>query len=205
MWIEYNKYKELSRKGITLDMCYILSLIKEGHSIWAGQGQRVYQIILALQRKGFIKDGVVTEEGKKIIEFLQGSGDDIGLAKIELPKDAFTLWWEKFPATDTFKYKGKVFSGCRGLRTKKDDCKKKLLAVLEEKEYTIEQLIAALDYEIIQKKEISLKSGENKMAYFRNSLTYINQRSWEPFIDLIKLKIVPREENVPTNSNSFGI
>jgi hypothetical protein len=72
------------------------------------------------------------------------------------------------------------------MRVKKDDCKAKLNAILQEGEYTIEELIAALKYEVLQKKENSYASKINKLCYMQNSLTYLNQRSFEPFIELIR-------------------
>jgi hypothetical protein len=47
-------------------------------------------------------------------------------------------------------------------------------------------MIAALEYEVLQKKENSVKVKTNKLTYMQNSLTYLNQRSFEPFIELVK-------------------
>jgi hypothetical protein len=55
-----------------------------------------------------------------------------------------------------------------------------------EGEYTLTDLIAALEYDVLQKKENSVKQKANKLTYLQNSLTYLNQRSYEPFIELIK-------------------
>jgi hypothetical protein len=58
--------------------------------------------------------------------------------------------------------------------------------ILLEGEYTAADLIAALKFDVEQKKENSVKLGTNKLTYMQNSLTYLNQRSYEPFIELIK-------------------
>jgi hypothetical protein len=39
---------------------------------------------------------------------------------------------------------------------------------------------------VLQKKENSVKQRSNKLTYLQNSATYLNQRSYEPFIELIK-------------------
>ena len=39
---------------------------------------------------------------------------------------------------------------------------------------------------MLQKKDNSVKTGVNKMTFMQNSLTYLNQRTFEPFIELIK-------------------
>jgi hypothetical protein len=72
------------------------------------------------------------------------------------------------------------------MRVKKDDCKVKLNSILAEGEYTIKEMIAALNYEVLQKKENSTKTKTNRLTFMQNSLTYLNQRSFEPFIELIR-------------------
>jgi CRISPR/Cas system CSM-associated protein Csm2 small subunit len=37
-----------------------------------------------------------------------------------------------------------------------------------------------------QKKENSVKSAVNRMMYMQNSLTYLNQRTFESFVELLK-------------------
>ena len=59
-------------------------------------------------------------------------------------------------------------------------------------------MVKALEYEITQKKEESLKKGENKLNFMQNSLTYLNQRTFEPYIELLKENITITSS--PTNS-----
>jgi len=47
-------------------------------------------------------------------------------------------------------------------------------------------MVEALKYDVMSKKEASIKEGTNKLKYMQNSLTYLNQRSFEGFIELIK-------------------
>ena len=88
------------------------------------------------------------------------------------------------------------------MRVKKDDCKLKLKKILDEGEYTTDELVAALEYEVLQKKENSVKAGENKLKYMQNSLTYLNQRTFEPFIELIRegANIPAEQPNIPSGS-----
>ena len=87
-----------------------------------------------------------------------------------------------------------MFNGTRSLKSKKDDSRIKLDKILDEGEYKIEELIKALEFEVLQKKENSIKTGENKLSYLQNSLTYLNQRTFESFIDLIREGIVIEEK-----------
>ena len=47
-------------------------------------------------------------------------------------------------------------------------------------------MIEALNFDVLQKKENSVKTGTNRLSFMQNSFTYLNQRSFEPFIELIK-------------------
>ena len=97
----------------------------------------------------------------------------------------FEEWWKTYPGTDSFEYKGKSFKGTRALRLHKDDCRLKFDKILLEGEYTASQLIAALNFEILQKKETSITENTNRLKFMQGSSVYLNQRSYEPFIELI--------------------
>lgn len=160
------------------------------------KSEKLNHIWSSLIRKGLVSENKLTPEGKELLEFMS-SEEGVKIKKKKAPEEPFTRWWNTFPGTDTFEYKGKKFVGTRALKAKKDDCKIKLNKILDEGEYTIDDLIKALELEISQKKENSYKTGANSLKYMHNSLTYLNQRDFEPFIELIKAghKIV--EETKP--------
>jgi hypothetical protein len=89
------------------------------------------------------------------------------------------------------------FTGSRSLRQNKEDCKLKFNKILLEGDYTAAELIAALNYDVLQKKENSVKQRSNKLTYLQNSATYLNQRSFEPFIELIKEGVKVEEAHKP--------
>ena len=78
------------------------------------------------------------------------------------------------------------FTGDRSLRINKDDCRIKFDKIILEGEYTAEELLGALKLHIRKIKEESLKTNVNKLTYLHNSLTYLNQKDFDPFIELIK-------------------
>ena len=130
------------------------------------------------------------------------SEEDTKLVKRKVD-DEFERWWKAYPGTDTFTYRGKSFTGSRSMRVKKDECKIKLKKILEEGEYIIDELVAALEYEVLQKKESSLKAGTNKLTFQQNSLTYLNQRTFEPFIELVKAGETIKESHVVTGGTDI--
>lgn len=146
-----------------------------------------------LLRKGLITDDdKLTLSGHELLTFLATRGKAKKIIKRKPATTEFEEWWKAYPGTDTFTYKGKSFVGNRTLKSAKDECRLKFDKILLEGEYTASQLIDALNFDVTQKKEASIKQANNKLTYMQNSLTYLNQRSYEPIIELINegVKIV---------------
>lgn len=196
MNITSEQFKVLISKGYSLDVLFILKMIDEGQDISSlTENKKIELLYHTLVRKGLItEDNKVTLEGRSLLGFLSTSEIVIQKRK-PVADDGFTKWWSTYPGTDTFTHKGRTFSGTRGLRVKKDDCKLLLTKIVGEGEYTIDELIKALEIEVTQKKDNSVKTGTNKLTYMQNSLTYLNQRTFEPFIELAR-KESPIEESV---------
>jgi len=148
---------------------------------------KISNIYQSLVRKGLITDdgSELTLIGKDLLEFIETPMVN-KFVKKKVDTLEFEQWWKAFPGTDTFTHKDRTFSGSRSLRQNKEGCKLKFDKILLEGEYTAEDLIKALEYDVLQKKENSIKQKANKLTYMQNSLTYLNQRSFEPFIELIK-------------------
>lgn len=185
-----SRFESLHKMGHTLDIIYLLTLIEEGVDVksFCEDNTKLNTIFQGMLRKGFVTEkGGLTVPGKRLLDTLKEEDNDQKLiVKTRLKDLDFDAWWKAYPGTDTFVHKGKSFQGTRSLRTKKDDCKLKLKKILDEGEYTLQELILALQYEVLQKKENSVKADDNKLKYMQNSLTYLNQRTFEPFIELIK-------------------
>jgi len=179
-------FKELIKKGYSLDIVYLLQHLDEIDEICQGN-PKLETLKNTLIRKGLISEEFkITLEGKQLLQFVSSPQDKI--AKIEKVKklDEFDRWWAAYPSTDSFEYKNKTFIGSRALRGKKADCKAKLYSILNEGEYTIDELIGALETEVNLKKEASIKEKKNKLSYMQNSATYLNQRTYESFVDLYR-------------------
>ena len=182
-------FEQIVKSGYTLDMVYFLKLIESGCDVKVlCELPKIDILCQSVRRKGLVTENFkLTVIGKAIIGLLDEEGTpELKLEKKKSDPDNFEKWWKAYPGTDTFTHKKQSFTGTRSMRVKKDDCKSKLNAILAEGEYNIEEMIAALEYEVLQKKENSIKSKSNKLTFMQNSLTYLNQRSFEPFIELIK-------------------
>ena len=180
-----SKFIEIVKKGYSLDIVFILQQIEADFSIDTEESAKVEGIIQTCKRKGLISDDEkLTLEGKALLAFL--SSEEEILIKKKPVDDYFIEWWKAFPGTDSFEHKGRKFTGSRSLRADKENCRIKFNKILGEGEYTHTEMIEALKYDVLAKKEASIKEGQNKLKYLQNSLTYLNQRSFEPFIELIK-------------------
>lgn len=199
------KFKELLTKGYSIDMMYILCLLKDNIDISTTfNSVKINSLVDTLYRKGLVDmEYHVTIEGDNLIKFINNiSETDIKLVRIKTD-DEFEKFWKVFPSTDTFEYKGRKFVGNRALRINKEGCKLKLKSILNSGEYTIDQLVAAINYDVTSKKEASVKSGTNKLSYIQNAATYLNQLAFEPFIELIKQGATIQETEIFKNGTDI--
>jgi hypothetical protein len=196
-------YEELIKKSYSLDHIFLLKLIHENYDVTnlVEDSLKISAIHQGLIRKGLITDnGALTTIGVELLVFLDTKEQTKLVKKKSITSD-FEEWYKVFPGTDTFTHKGKTFTGSRNLRQNPADCRIKFDKILIEGEYTVKELIEALKFDVLQKKEASVQENTNKLKYMQNSLTYLNQRSYEPYIELIKEGIQIKE----TQSNGTDI
>lgn len=193
-------FEQLVKDGYSLDMIFLLKLIEEDFDIKTlCEGDKKTEVLCqTIRRKGLVSEQFrLTVLGKNLLEFLATRAKTSKIVKKTETFAEFERWWAAYPGTDIFVHKGKSFSGGRTLRVNKDDCQIKLNTILAEGEYTIDQLIAALEYEVLQKKENSVKTGTNRLTYMQSSITYLNQRSFQNYIELINQGVVVNESPEP--------
>ncbi len=182
-------FEELIKKSYSLDLIFLLKLIEEQFDIQplCNNSMKIAALHQSLVRKGLITEteDKLTTLGIDLLQFIK-SEESTKIVKKKPATTEFEELWKEYPGTDTFVYKGKKFTGSRSLRRDKDECRLRFDKILLEGEYTATQLIEALKFDVLQKKENSVKTGTNRLAYMQSSNTYLNQRSYEPFIELIK-------------------
>lgn len=186
--ITFKKYETLIQRGFTLDMIYLLKMIQEEFDVktLCQNTPKLCLLCQTILRKELItEDYKLTIEGKELLAFFDTPSRET-IVRVKQDDDLFESWWKVYPGTDTFTHKGVSFTGSRGLRVNKEECKLKFDKILGEGEYTADVMIEALQFDVLQKKENSIKTKANKVTYMQNSLTYLNQRTFEPFIELIK-------------------
>ena len=187
--IHPEKFLEIIKTSYSLDIIYLLKLIEQNYDIseLCKESVKINVLYNTLIRKGLITEteDKLTILGTELLEFIE-SKSYTKFKKKKFGNDGFDSWWENYPGTDKFEYKGKSFPATRALRANKDECRTKFNKILLEGDYTSEQLIEALKYDVQSKKDNSVSTGNNKLSFMQNSLTYLNQKTFEPFIEIIK-------------------
>ena len=194
------QFEELIKRGYNLDVIFLLKLIDDRFDVspLCDVSMKIGSVYHSLIRKGLITpdDEKITTLGRDLLDFMNTKSSGRIIKRKPASTD-FEEWWKAYPGTDSFEYKGKKFTGTRAIRKGKDECRLKFDKIILEGEYTAAQLIAALEYEVLQKKEASVATNSNRMTFMQNSVTYLNQRAFEPYIELIndgaKVDVAPQK------------
>ena len=194
------QFEELIKRGYNLDVIFLLKLIDEQFDVspLCERSMKIASVYQSLIRKALITkdDEKLTLVGKDLLEFMDAKSTGRIIKRKPATTD-FEEWWKTYPGTDSFEYKRKKFTGTRAIRKGKDECRLKFDKIILEGEYTAAQLIGALEYELLQKKESSVATNSNRMTFMQNSVTYLNQRAFEAYIELIndgaKIDIAPQK------------
>jgi len=188
-----------------MDMVFLLMMVHEQYDVKtiSEDNPKLQILCQSIHRKGLItSEYKITETGTKLLEYLKAKTRQ-KFVKPKISAQEFDDWWEAYPGTDSFEYLGKKFQGSRSLRSGKEDCRIKFNVILSEKEYTAQELIDAMKHDVHLKKEASYKEKKNKLSFMQNSLTYLNQRSYEPFIELIRAGEVVKQSVKPVGGTDI--
>lgn len=187
-------FEQLLKQSYSLDHIFLLKLIEANIDIQplTDGSMKIAGLYQSLVRKGLVSDVTqqITQVGRELLTFAD-SEIKKPMKKLKQKTSDFDAWWNVFPSTDNFEYNGKRFSGSRGLKRNREECRIKFNKILAEGDYTTDDIVQATLLDIFLKKEASVKNGDNRMSYIQNSFTYIAQRSFEPFLEMIKTGINP--------------
>lgn len=187
----------------------MLQCISEGLDISGFDNTKEKGLIQSLYRKGAIDDNnQITLEGRGILEYLETPEKrEFSLKSFPLEGERdFEEWWGIYPGTDTIiRDKKIVIKGSRSLRNDKEGCKVKFLKILQEGTYKANQIISALKYEVDERISKSLREHKNHLSFMKNSLTYLNQKSFESFIEVAEISSSSQEISSHTTGGIVGI
>jgi len=200
-------FEQLLKQSYSLDQIYLLKLVEANVDIQPSidGSMKIAGLYQSLVRKGLISDvtQAITQTGRELLTYVDSEVKEPIKKKKQNSSD-FDNWWNTFPSTDNFEYKGKNFLGSRGLKRAREDCRIKFNKILSEGDSTAEEIVKATLLDVFLKKEASVKFGENRLKYIQNSLTYLTQRSFEPFVEMVRTGIDPKQmhESTPTKKGT---
>jgi hypothetical protein len=182
-------FEQLLKQSYSLDHIFLLKLVEANVDIQPliDGSMKIAGLYQSLVRKGLVSDVTqeITQVGRELLTFADTEVKE-PMKKLKQKSSDFETWWNAFPATDNFEHRNKKFTGSRGLKRSREDCRIKFNKILAEGEYTAQLITDATALDVFLKKEASVKNNENRLSFIQNSLTYLTQRSFEPFIEMIK-------------------
>ena len=189
MHISPQMFQEIIKRSYNLDIVYLLKMIDEQYDIQPlyKDSMKIAALYQSLLRKGLITkdEEKLTTAGKDLLKFVETT-DNKKIIKRKPVTTDFEEWWKNYPTTDTWTLDQHSYKGTRALRRGKEECRRKFKSIIEEGDYTAQQLIAALKYEVDVKVQRSIKERKNIMSFMQGSITYLNQRTFEAFIELME-------------------
>lgn len=190
-------YQKILDAGLDMNHFFLIHLCFKNEMIYTDKHQLM---MLKLLRKQYItEDWKITILGKDLYKSVSEDHENVNITT-KINDSGFDLWWKTYPGTDDFEIKGVSFKGSRSLKSNKKLCKIRFSAIINEGEYNEEEMIKALELEVDMKKEQSLQTRSNKLTYMQLSTTYLNQRSFESFVEMVRSKSKDKKKDTG-NSN----
>lgn len=180
--ISNERFLELIRKGISLDLVYILTKYENREDPKGFQEPKIENLITTLERKGYIESDNITLKGRELLESVKDSGGTLKLSKISKKPAEWKDFLKAYPPNNKFTWKGRTFDGGRSIRKDTKDGEMLFYKILSEGNITSEMLTKCVIAEAINKFDASVKSGQNKMDYFTNTESWLRQKqywNWE--------------------------
>jgi hypothetical protein len=141
-----------------------------------------------LERKELVTEtGEVSLMGKELLDFMD-SAIKRRIVKRKPATTEFEKFWESFPSTNGFTYNNRTFTTTRGIRVNKGGTIEEFDKILNEGAYTADQITNAMLKDVKIRQIESVKKGSNQLTFMQNCKTYLANRAFEPFIDIIEVE-----------------
>ncbi len=193
---------ELNKIRLNLEHLYIIEVIISG----LDSSNLDQNLLKTLQRKGYLyEDNSITDLGKFLYETL--TNPDFISTNIDIKKKVkeskpniktdFEEFWKKFPTSDGWGN----YPVTRALKIKKEECEEEFAKAINTglsprnidsnkpgNKISIKEndVYSFLFNEIEMKKKASKKTGQNKMSFFVNSLSWFKQKGYLAYLEIAK-------------------
>lgn len=175
--------KVLLEKKMDVNGLYMLHLLSRGVQV-SLDDLKVKSWIQTLKRKKYISaEGTISLKGKTLLKEVDTGMADLPAAYAKAD-DPFEKWWfEAYPATDHLEYNGRVFPGTQSKRVEKEECRQLFWDIINEGEYSWQDIYWGTRSNVNNAKELSLQSGRSEIHFIANSKRYLLLRKFVPFVE----------------------
>lgn len=178
---------------MSLDILFLLELVKEGVDVKQSFKEgKVNSLISTLERRGYVKEGVITKTGDELYDSLTSEEEGVVVKKMENKDKEWEEFLSYYPPNNRFIWRGRAFSGDRGIKNNTKDGKEIFTNILNNTTISCEELWRAVIAEAVAKMDESYKKGENKMQYFINTTSWLRQQRYLNFLE--EGKVLKAEE-----------
>jgi hypothetical protein len=192
----------LLEKRIDLNGLYLLHAISQGRAL-PTDNIKIKAWLQTLQRKKYVTDrGTITLKGKSLLNEVATGTKEVPVV-YEKKDDPFEKWWkEAYPDTDHFEYNGQVFTGTQAKHEDKEECRKLYWEIVNEGEYTTEDIFWGTLCLVENAKKKSLQTGQSEIHYIPNSKRFLQLKKFVPFVKAGRSRFTGAQQDHSTLSSN---
>ncbi len=185
-YINENQIRELSKKGMNLSHYWVLDLLNAAREY----DQDAVQVLPNVKEVKLLKDRFLIDEkginvnGQKFYQEISNiKEEDVPKKSKKEPviESRFEEWWNEYPGSANFSYRGMSFTSSRALRGNKQVCKMLYDAAVASKVTTEAQILNSTKFMVEEAKKESFDSGVNKLQYLPGAEVFLRQQRYLSF------------------------
>lgn len=193
--INENQIRALGKANMTLNHLYVLDLLNAGREYDANAIQVIPTIrdVKLLKDRFLIDEKGITTLGVKFYQEIAAIKDEPlekGMKKKvkEVVENRFSEFWDIFPGSANFTYRGMSFKSSRALKANKQVCQMLYNSAVIQGVATEDQIINATKFMVEEAKKESFETGINKLQYLSSCEVFLRQGKYLAFADVANVK-----------------
>ncbi|SEW21885.1 hypothetical protein SAMN05428988_3260 [Chitinophaga sp. YR573] len=193
----------LLKENLDFNLLYVLELAYQNNLLPVTG--KIADWCQTLIRKSYLtSDYKITIKGKKVLKQVR-FGEEIPDPQYSKHDDPFEYWWKNaYPTTDMFEISGRQFAGHQKKNLDKEQSRKYYWNIINEGEYSTDDIYWATICQMENAKQLSLQSGRSELHYIPNCPRYLYIRSFTPFIEAGRNKRL-NNNNIQSDPFTFSI
>ena len=176
--INENQIRALGKMGMSLNHFYVLDLLNASRESYPDAIQTLPTIrdVKLLKDRFLIDDKGISPLGQKVYQEIaaikDGEVQDTKKKIKEVVENRFEEFWDAYPASANFIYRGMSFKSSRALKANKQVC----------------QMLYNSAIMVEEAKKESFEIGTNKLAFLPGIEVYLRQQKYLAFADVANVK-----------------